>query len=55
MNTQRMAWNQMMYSEENRFQKDAAKKFRNEVVSQNISRNKDPINQFQNISWNFWW
>ena len=56
MNTQRMAWNQLMYSEENRFQKHAAEKFSIiEVVSQNISRNKDPINQFKKISWNSWW
>ena len=54
MNTQRMAWNQLMYSEENRFQRHVLEKFsRIEVVSQNISRKKEPINQFKKTSWTY--
>ena len=48
MNTQRMAWNQLMYSEENRFQKHATWNIsRIEVVSKNNWRKKDPIKTVQ--------
>ena len=49
------AWNQLMYSEENRFQKHATENIsRIEVVSKNNWRKKDPINRFKKISWNSW-
>ena len=51
MNTQRMDWNQLMYSEENRFQKHATWNIsRIEVVSKNNWRKKDPIKTVQKYS-----